>query len=142
MSKCSGCTTQSCPSKKPQANMKQLKQAMKIKKMLIETRAHDRRTCNCKACWHYSMGFTLMNNLRLFFVVKDWKDIGRNEYLRAFQRILNYRIDKKTTKKKLTKFLKSKGAPPKQLPQIIEQMQSPMFTVMFKTSPMGMLREI
>lgn len=141
---CSKCSpTKACSGCKPQrSNMKQLKEAMKIKKMLIETMRHDRRTCKCKACWHFAMGFTVMKNLRFYRVVGGWKVLDRDEYLRAFQRILSYKMDKKTTTKKLAKFLKFKGAPERAIPEIVEQMQSAIFVVMFKASPMGMLREI
>lgn len=145
MSKCQGCQSKDCKSRsvcKPNQSMKEFKKGIKIKKMLMETQKHNRRTCTCKACWHYSMGFTLMKNLRFYFVVPNWKSLSRDEYLRGHQRITNYRLDKKTTKRKLKKFLKSKSAPPNMIPKIIEQMQSSMFVVMYKASPMGMLREI
>jgi len=140
MSKCQGCEKRSVC--KPNQSMKEFKKGIKIKKMLMETQKHDRKTCNCKACWHYNMGFTLMRNARFHFVVQNWKSLDRDEYLRSFQRILNYRIDKKTTKRKLKKFFKSKGVPPNRIPKMVEQFQLSMFVVMFKSSPLGMLREI
>jgi len=140
MSKCENCAMSSrC---KKSQSMKEFKKGLKIKKMLLETQKHDRNKCNCKACWHYNMGFTIMKNLRLYFVVPNWKSLGRDEYLRTFQRIMNYKSDKNNTKKVLRKFLKSKGAPKNVIPKIIAQIQSPLFVVMYKPSPMGMLREI
>lgn len=121
---------------------KDFKKAIKIKKMLLETQKHDRNTCICKACWHFNMGFTIIKSARFYFVVENWKRMDRDEYLRAFQRILQYKIDKSTTKKKLKAFLKAKGAPNNMIPQIVEQMSMSLFVVMFRVSPMGMLKEI
>lgn len=143
MSKCSDCSIKSCGScNNNKHSMKQLKEMMKIKKMILESQTHDRNKCNCKGCWHYNIGFTIMQRGRFYFVIDGWKNMDRDEYLKAYQRILNYRLDKSTTEKKLRKFLKSKNAPENMIGQIIEQMQSSMFVVMFKTSPMGMMREI
>lgn len=121
-----------------------MKKAMKIKKMLFETQDHDRNTCDCKACWHYNMGWTITQNSRFHFVIEGWKKLDRDEYIRTFQRIMNYRIDKLSDTKALKRFLKSKNAPPKKIPEIAKNMQAPMFVFILGPSPskMGMLREI
>ena len=136
---CTQCQSKCKPTKH---SMKQFKEMLKIKKMILQSQKHDRNKCNCKGCWYYNIGFTIMQRARFYFVIDGWKNLDRNEYLRAFQRIVNYKLDKRTTEKKLKSYLKSKGAPIKQIPQIVKQMQSSIFVVMFKASPMGMMREI
>ena len=125
-----------------------LRKEMKIKKLMLATRDHDHEKCDCEGCYWWVITRTVFKEGRIFDVIPSWKDMDRDEYLRTIQRTINYRIDKKISKKKLiaylTKQAEKTGFDKKLIPKIAEQMLAPMFMVMIGEAPsrLGLLRDI
>jgi len=120
-----------------------LKEKMRMIKMLKETMNHDRKTCSCEACHLWAMVNVMFQNGRLFEIVRNWNEIEPEEFMRSQQRFLNYQIDKQLPKKKLVKILmKKKGLPKDVAEKAAEQMMQPMFSVFYKPPRMGIMREI
>lgn len=139
-----------------------LKKEMTIRKLMLESQKHDHETCNCDGCFWWQMTRTIAQKARLFFVVGGWKDLDRDEYLRMMQRTIQYRIDKKVSIKKLTKYIMTQGKMSKEqakstaqnmIAPIIKHPTNPkktakqhalIFMVMVGNapSPMGLLRDI
>jgi len=120
-----------------------LKEKMRMIKMLKETMSHDRKTCDCEACHLWVMVNTVFQNGRLFEIVRSWDEIDDLEFMRSQQRFLNYQIDKQLPKKELVKILIKKKKLPKDVAEkVAEQMLQAMFTVFYKAPQMGVMREI
>lgn len=125
-----------------------LRKEMKIRKLLLETQKHDRDKCRCEGCYWWAMTVTIVKGYRFFQVIPKWKDLDRDEYLRIMQLTMRYKMDKKMPKKKLVKYLMSKGAShgltKEQAGKMAEKMLNPIHMVMYgdASSPMGILRDI
>jgi len=121
-----------------------LRKEMEIVKLMKESAKHEHDKCNCEGCYWWTITKTLIKNGRYFYVVESWKDIPVDEYQRIMQRMLQYKIDKKITLKKLVKYLKKQGVPKDKAKAIAEQMLAPVHTVMVgkSPSPLGLLRDM
>lgn len=121
-----------------------LKKEMKIIKLMKETEKHNHKTCDCEGCYWWYMTLTIFKNGRFFEVIPTWKDLGKDEYLRTMQRLMQYKMDKKATTKQIINYLKKQGASPDQAKIIAKRMQASTFSVMYKKapSPLGLLRDI
>lgn len=140
--KCEACKSE-CKGHSKKPWKADLKEKIRIIKLLKETMNHDRKTCNCEACHLWAMVNVQFQNGRLFELVQSWDEIDSQEFERSHQRFLNYQIDKKMSKKKLVKILITKKGLPKNVAErVAEQMLQSMFTVFYKPPQMGIMREV
>jgi len=132
------------PKKQKKTWKTDLKEEIRITKLMKESENHNHKTCDCEGCYWWCMTTTIFKNGRLFEVVPTWKDLDRDEYLKIMQRLIQYKIDKKATTKKLIDYLKKQGAPPDQAEIIAKRIQTPTFSIMYKKapSPLGLLRDV
>lgn len=120
-----------------------LRKEMKIRKLILESQKHDRKTCRCKGCYWWAMTVTVNKGGRFFEIIPTWKDLDRDEYLRIIQLTLRYKMDKKMSEKDLIKYLMKKGANKEQAKAMAKKMLEPLHMVMYgdAASPLGILRD-
>lgn len=121
----------------------QLQLRNKILGLMKESENHDHKTCNCEGCYWWIRTKAIFQNGRLYEMVSDWKEYPPEEFHRAYIRFLQYKMDKKLSKKRLiTLLMKKKKLSREEAKQVAEQMYQPMFTIFYKPPPMGIMREI
>lgn len=121
-----------------------LRVEMKIKKLMLESKNHNHEKCNCEGCYWWVMTATVTNMGRFFQVVRNWKQLDRDEYLRIMDRAIRYKMDKKMPRKDLIKYLVKKGMNKKQAEEVAKNMLEALHMIMYKDapSPLGLLRDI
>lgn len=125
-----------------------LRKEMKIRKLILETKRHDRNKCTCKGCFWWAMVTTLIKGGRFYQVIPSWKNLDRDEYLRIMQLTMRYKMDKKMPKEELVNYLMSKGAiqglKKEQAEQMAEKMLGAIHMVMYMNAPsaLGILRDV
>ena len=121
-----------------------LRTEIKIRKLLLETQNHDRKKCRCEGCYWWNITKVVIKGGKIFEVIPSWKNLDRDEYLRIIDSNLRSKMDKKTSKENLIKYLLSQGAPKEQVEQIAEQVSKPIHMIMYgkSESPLGILRDI
>lgn len=120
----------------------ELKRQINMIRSIKETMNHDRKTCVCEGCHNYALVGTIMQNGRLFTVVRDWDGISPDEFLRSIQQLLQYRESKRISAENLIKKLEEKGIPTEQAKVMVEKMLGPIHMVFFKPPAMGLMKEI
>lgn len=121
-----------------------MKEEMKVIKLLRETESHDHKKCDCEGCYWWNMTSVLTKNGRFYEVIPAWKDMDRDEFIRSTARYLRYQIDKKDDPKKLKAFIEKQGATPEQAEIVVKRMMEPVFMVMYGKAPskLGLLRDM
>lgn len=120
------------------------KEQSRIVELMKKTVKHDHKKCKCEGCYWWTMTKVIMQNGRFYEVVRSWKDLDRDEWLRISMSYQKYKDDKRMSKEEIEKFLIGKGVPPDKAKQMGIMMSAPTFVVMYKNapSPMGLLRDI
>lgn len=130
------------PKRKPKPQELGLgREGQELLKKISDSKDHDRHTCNCEGCKLYWTTSAVFQNGRFFEIVPTPKLLDIDEFHRSFQALLRYKMDKKTSKKKLIKVLRYLGVPDKHLEKVAERMLHPIFVV-YHTNRRMMMRDI